>query len=333
MKTIKKRNIINYYVGHEVSDKIKERVLKMISTSRDDEELNAAYRDLWNDADSAYMEEKEISAAYERILKNEDTKSTKFRIPVWTRIVAVLVPLLLLIVFGKLYVQMSSQLKEAQAICMLQEHTINDEAKIIALSDGSKIKLGQSSVLLHPNSFRKAKERRVFLIGEAFFDIKHNDKQPFRVCTPYFEITDMGTSFAVSSYTDEDVVSTTLKTGKIAVRIIGNNGKIYNMSPNERLVYNVKTKVASIRKVSSYNDGFSWRNKAITLNDVTIANMANVFGEAYDVRFSFLSDHHKNTRITIHLNYGETLEGAMAIVKELVPDLEYELKDNEVVVK
>ncbi|RGS45223.1 anti-sigma factor [Segatella copri] len=247
------RDIIDYYSGHNVPDEIKERVLDRISNTQDDKEANEAFRELWNKADSAYMEEEEISAAYNRLFETEETreieKKKSLRIFNFAKLAAVFVPLLMLIVFGKLYVQMNNQLKDIKLATMLQEHTINEESKVIALADGTKVRLSQSSVLLYPSSFKGAEERKVFLSGEAFFDIRHDDAQPFHVSTPHFEITDLGTSFTVSSYSNTDEVSATLKTGKIELRIIGQEDKVYSMKPNDQLVYNVKTKAVNLRKV------------------------------------------------------------------------------------
>ena len=228
---------------------------------------------------------------------------------------------------------MSNQLKESQMISMLQEHTISDESKVISLADGTKIRLSQSSLLLYPSSFQGSAERKVFLSGEAFFDIKHDDKQPFHVSTPYFEITDLGTSFAVSSYTNEDEVSTTLKTGKIELRVVGQDDKVYSMKPNDQLIYNVRTQAVSIRQVAADDDGMSWRNKSIDLNDVTLAEAAHIMGKAYGVKFTFLSKRYQNTKVTVHFNRGETLQGAMSVIQNLIPGLEYEVKKDTVTVK
>lgn len=328
------RDIIEYYSGHEVSEDIRERVLERISGLVDDREANAAFRDLWDKADAAYMDEEEIEAAYARFNKSESqeqVQSKKRHIFTWARVAAVVVPLLMLIAFAKIYVQMDNQLASSQAIAMLQEHTINDENKVVTLQDGTKVRLSQSSVLLYPSSFND-KERKVFLTGEAFFDIKHDDKQPFHVSTPYFEITDLGTSFAVSSYTTDEEVSATLKTGKIELRVVGED-KVYSMNPNDQLVYNVKTKSVDIHQVSKEDDGMGWRNKQIDLNDVTLAEAADIMGKVYGVKFSFRSSRYQNTKITVHFNRGESLAGAMTVVKSLIPGLEYEVKKNEVVVK
>lgn len=331
------RDIIDYYADHDVSDEIKERVLERVSGTQDDKEVNDVLSSLWNQAESACMSEDAISAAYKRLLEvdgaEEETKAKQLHIFHFARFAAIIIPLVMLIAFGKMYIDMSNDLDDMKLISMVQKHTTNDETQLIAMSDGTKVKLSQSSVLLYPSSFKGAKERKVFLSGEAFFDIKHDDNKPFHVSTAHFEITDLGTSFAVSSYTNADEVSTTLKTGKIELRIIGQEDKVYSMNPNDQLVYNVKTKAVKIQRVAADNDGLSWRNKEIDLNDVTLAEAANIMGSTYGVKFNFVSKRYQNTKITVHFNRGESLAGAMAIVKNLIPGLEYEIKDNEVIVE
>lgn len=328
------KDIIEFYTGHEVSESIKERVLERISGLRDDEDADIALHDLWNQADGATMDDEEIDSAYGRFCKQVGFKKAKGRtlqIFTWARVAAVVVPLLMLVVFAKIYMQMDNQLRQTQEMAMLQEHTISGEDKVIMLKDGTKVKLSPSSVLLYPSAFQGT-ERKVFLTGEAFFDIKHNDQQPFHVSTPYFEITDLGTSFTVSSYTTDEEVSTTLKTGKIELRVVGEN-KVYSMKPNDQLVYNVKTKKINIHRVAADDDGMSWRNKSIDLNDVTMAEAANILGRAYGVKFTFRSQRYQATKITVHFNRGETLQGALAVLKSLMPGLEYEMKKDEVVLK
>lgn len=96
------KDIIKYYIRHNVSDKLKERVLDRVSNTWDDGETNEVLRDLWNQTDSAYMEEEEISTAYKRIFETKDTKEKTemktHRILYITRVAAVVVPLLILII-------------------------------------------------------------------------------------------------------------------------------------------------------------------------------------------------------------------------------------------
>lgn len=327
------KEIIAYYLEHDVSERNRDRVLERIADTMDDKDVNESLSSLWAQSDSASMDEGEISAAYERlrITNGEKKKSKYLKLFTWQRIAAVIIPLVMLVVFGKLYVQMSDELKASQVVAMLQEHTVSDECKTIALADGTQVRLNQSSVLLYPEKF-VGKERKVFLTGEAFFDIKHDGRHPFHVSTPYFDITDLGTSFSVSSYATDVEVSTTLKTGKIELKIVGED-KVYSMKPNDRLVYNVKTKAVDLRQVTDEDDGLSWRNKQISLDDVTLADAARIMGDVYGVKFVFRSSRHRNTKITVHFNRGESLKKALAIVGNLVPGLEYELKKDKVIIK
>lgn len=327
------KEIIAYYLEHDVSERNREKVLERIADTMDDKDVNESLSSLWAQSDSASMDEGEISAAYERLrITNGEKKKNKYlKFFTWQRIAAVIIPLVMLVVFGKLYVQMSDELKASQVVAMLQEHTVSDECKTIALADGTQVRLNQSSVLLYPEKF-SGKERKVFLTGEAFFDIKHDGRHPFHVSTPYFDITDLGTSFSVSSYATDVEVSTTLKTGKIELKIVGED-KVYSMKPNDRLVYNVKTKAVDLRQVTDEDDGLSWRNKQISLDDVTLAEAARIMGDVYGVKFVFRSSRHRNTKITVHFNRGESLKAALAIVRNLVPGLEYELKKDEVIIK
>lgn len=327
------KEIIAYYLEHDVSERNRDRVLERIADTMDDKDVNESLSSLWAQSDSASMDEGEISAAYERlrITNGEKKKSKYLKFFTWQRIAAVIIPLVMLVVFGKLYVQMSDELKASQVVAMLQEHTVSDECKTIALADGTHVRLNQSSVLLYPEKF-SGKERKVFLTGEAFFDIKHDGRHPFHVSTPYFDITDLGTSFSVSSYATDVEVSTTLKTGKIELKIVGED-KVYSMKPNDQLVYNVKTKTVDLRQVTDEDDGVSWRNKQISLDDVTLAEAARIMGDVYGVKFVFRSSRHRNTKITVHFNRGESLKKALAIVRNLVPGLEYELMKDKVIIK
>lgn len=326
------KDLIDFYTTHEVSDDIKGRVLERISDLKDDKDANDCLRALWNQAESSSMTDAEVDTAYSRLCKNKELKRTKakrFKLSVWTKVAAVVIPLFILAASVMIFNQIGSN--KSQNVTMIHEYTAKGETKVILLQDGTEVKLSPSSVLLYPSDFHET-ERKVFLTGEAFFDIKHNDKYPFHVTTPHFEITDLGTSFTVSSYTEDDKVSTTLKTGKVELRVVGDH-KVYNMEPNDQLVYNVKTKSVSIRQVAQDDYGTGWRNKTINLNDVTLLEATDIMSEVYGVKFTFDSDLYQNTKITVHFNRGESLYGAMIVIKNLVPELEYAVKQDEVILK
>lgn len=86
----------------------------------------------------------------------------------------------------------------------------------VILPDGSKVFLNASSSLKYPVVFA-AKERKVELKGEAYFEISHNKKAPFRVRAKGQTVEVLGTHFNIMSYDDEKTVKTTLLSGSVKV--------------------------------------------------------------------------------------------------------------------
>lgn len=95
----------------------------------------------------------------------------------------------------------------------------------------------------------------------------------------------------------------------------------------------MKTKKVNLRKVPDDTDGISWHNKKIDLNDVTLIEATKIIGQNFGVKFTFKSKLHQNTKITVHFNRGETLKGTMSIIKNLIPGLQYEIRNNEIFIR
>ncbi len=326
-------DIIEFYAEHHVSDDISQRVFERLSTTADDKEANIAFRKLWDEADSAFMDDKGLELAMNRFHERNHMEKSKRKRGKWFkpwRVAAVATPLLLL---ATLY-PMRNILKSKQdqlSTTMLQAHTITGEEKTLLLSDGTKVKLSSGSVLLYPQEF-KGMERKVFLAGEAFFEIQHDSEKPFRVSTSFFDITDLGTSFGVTAYADAEEVSTTVESGKIELKLTEDSKCVYEMNPKDRFVYNVHTKERRMERVED-TDNNTWKHAQIDLNDITLAEALHILERTYGKRFILQTQRFARTRITIHYNRGENLQSVMSIIADLIPDLKYQIKQDTVFIK
>lgn len=84
----------------------------------------------------------------------------------------------------------------------------------IILPDGSTVWLNGKSVLTYPNKFI-GNTRQVKLDGEAYFAIKHKNKQPFIVETLDQTVEVLGTEFNINNYAENTYTTTTLIKGSI----------------------------------------------------------------------------------------------------------------------
>jgi len=91
----------------------------------------------------------------------------------------------------------------------------------VTLPDGTKVSLNAESSLRYPTTFA-GNERRVELIGEAYFDVakSRNSKGeliPFIVESDRQKIEVLGTRFNVNGYLDNEFIQTTLLEGSVRV--------------------------------------------------------------------------------------------------------------------
>lgn len=84
------------------------------------------------------------------------------------------------------------------------------------LQDGTSVWLNAHSTLTYPTHFSD-KERKVAIIGEAFFDVAKDPDRPFIVSSQGVNMEVLGTVFNVYSYPEAGYMQTSLLEGKLKV--------------------------------------------------------------------------------------------------------------------
>ncbi len=88
----------------------------------------------------------------------------------------------------------------------------NGHARHMVLADGTNVWLNKDGKLNAPKQFT-GKDRIVYLTGEAFFDVAHDAKKPFRIIGIDSEIKVLGTAFNVR--TNERITDVVVEEGKV----------------------------------------------------------------------------------------------------------------------
>ena len=160
----------------------------------------------------------------------------------------------------------------------------------VNLPDGSKVWLNAASSLHYPTRFT-GQERKVTLIGEAYFEVTRNSAMPFRVVCNNQVIEVLGTHFNINSYTDEEVIKTTLLEGSIKVTPTN------NLSPKE--VAGVMLKpgqqsqitVGGIKNIKVINvdtdEAVAWKNGYFTFASENIESIMRKVSRWYDVEIHY----------------------------------------------
>ncbi len=160
----------------------------------------------------------------------------------------------------------------------------NGERSTVLLPDGSTVQLNNESRLKFTSDFRSS-TRRVSLSGEAFFNVKPDKLKPFVVEMKDFSIEVLGTSFNVSCYPNDSIITTFLQAGKVKI----NSGKSDDnvvLSPNEAYFYNKSTQESKKIRVKDHRY-MDWTTGRLTINSETIGEFAKKLERRFNVKFEF----------------------------------------------
>ncbi len=326
--------IIRYFFSHDVSDGLRKRVYKRITMPGETDAVTDEMRKIWDDQNNALMDDDSIEEAYSDLsvrLGLDDGKKKTFNIKKILRIAAIwIIPLLVLGLSINEYISYDAQQKLLSEVVMRQRFTAMGEDAIVALPDGSKVHLNSGSILLYPSRFA-SKERKVYLSGEAFFEVTKDKTHPFIVNTQYLRMKVLGTKFNVSAYPADKKAQTTLKTGRVEVTVETTNKK-YILNPNDQLTYTCgnNSTVLSKVKTSYYTE---WSAGSLSINDEPLSTVIEKLERYYNVKIILTTSRYNNQRIIAHFNKKESLVNVMKIIKALIPGMEYDIQKDKVTIR
>lgn len=184
--------------------------------------------------------------------------------------------------------------------------------KWIKLPDGSSVQLNSDSHLDYPESFQ-GKERVVRLTGEAFFDIRHDEHHPFIIHTGKIKTTVLGTAFNIRSDAAGKNVTVTVTRGKVMVQEAGRTLGV--LIANEQLSWQME-KLPFKRRVNAA-EVVAWKNQDLIMDDITLAQAAELIAQRYQLKVTFANEHVKHCRFTAAFLNRNDIEQVIAVLADI----------------
>ena len=199
----------------------------------------------------------------------------------------------------------------------------------LALSDGSKVWLNSMTEFRFPVAFT-GEERKVYLTGEAYFEVAPDSKHPFIVVTEEgMEVKVYGTEFNMSTY-QHGVVQTVLVSGKVGIRVNA-TGKEVMLAPKQMAEYSEKMGMVRVEEADPYRY-IAWKDGEFVFERETIEEIMERLGRWYDVKVFYENESLKQKRFTGVISRYENIEQVLRLI-EGPATLRFEVKGNVVMVK
>ena len=158
----------------------------------------------------------------------------------------------------------------------------NEQGKEIVLPDGSTVVLNSESTISYPNTFAD-NERKVVLVGEAFFDVTKNQEKPFIIETKNTEIKVLGTSFNVNANLPDNQVEVFVKTGLVQLSDTRDVNKKILIKPGDVGLVTSKNLSKSLNKDLNR---IAWKTKEIIFHEDNLSYVIQTLNKVYNTNIS-----------------------------------------------
>lgn len=157
----------------------------------------------------------------------------------------------------------------------------------VKLDDGTLIKMNANSMLIFPAHFAM-NERRVYLEGEAFFDVSKDKNRPFIVANKQQEIKVLGTEFNLKSYPDDLTAKTVLFEGHVQVKDLTTNSQI-DLFPGEQTLTGGNI-IQLAKEKANLGQAAAWRKGLFSFKSTPFVEVIKEVSRWYNVEVEFLGD-------------------------------------------
>lgn len=293
-----------------------------------------------------------LNATWDKIeIKEEKNNNKKSILKPWknkwiTRVAAIfIVGLSLVWVYDKYLTKYDSvltynELLKENSGGLVEQTNNDDKPQIITLSDGSSVLLQPKSKLSYPKIFI-GNQRKVYLSGEAFFEISKNPEKPFLVYANEIVTKVVGTSFKIKAYANQPDVEVVVRTGKVKVKsnqlIANSNNQEIVLLPNQALRFKRENltfnKITDITQDEALNNSISnIEQLGFEFTDIPVSQIFKTIEQAYLVKIDYQHTKLKDCFLTTSLGDQPLPEKLKIICQSIGNNTSYEMNGNQIII-
>ena len=292
----------------------REELFQLLSRPENDELLKELIDETWSqDVPSRLQDPQTANRILQYITRQQPVSLPIRRRPLFFRYAAAVI-LLLSVSFLTWFIYSSHTPVPAPRLAEVPKPVAD---QCLTLADGSKILLHKDAHVDFDPSF-SGKTREVTLVGEAYFDIRH-DTRPFIVHTGPITTTVLGTAFNINAH-DKDLTITVLK-GK--VKVDNGTGDFSILKRNEQVMVDMVNHKLKKIQVDAKEE-IAWKKPYLLFNDVSMREAVDELQQRFHVNVALTNPASENCHVTASFTQGESLEQIVKVLSK-INNMDYKL--------
>ncbi len=201
----------------------------------------------------------------------------------------------------------------------------------LTLSDGTRVWINSETELRYfavPN----VKERKVYLKGEAYFEVSKDKSRPFIVHANGMNVKVLGTKFNVSAYPDENILHTTLVEGSVFVNeSISDSHQSCTLKPSQQASLNLGDTISITVNDVDVSLYTSWVEGKFNFNKTSLEDIMKKFARWYNVEVFYNDDEAKRQIFSGIMPRFENGESFLELMEE-TNSVNFDYNENAIVV-
>ena len=173
----------------------------------------------------------------------------------------------------------------------------------VVLPDGSKVWLNSDSEIKYTNLYGDG-ERIISLDGEAYFEVRKNEKLPFDVMTKELNVKVLGTKFNFRNYDEDEEVTVNLLEGKVQLENYVKKMGVNYLSPSEKVTLNKLTGEMIISRAEVKN-AKEWTNGGLFFDEMPLSDIVKELNRSYNVKIHIADEQLTHNRFYALFNRKE----------------------------
>lgn len=206
--------------------------------------------------------------------------------------------------------------------------TNNNSIIAYNLPDNSVVDLNHNSELKYNKKFLR-KKRELWLTGEAFFDVEKMEDKPFIIHTHHGSFKVLGTSFNITSYSNDKLLSLYVKTGMVEFFPKDKKGSV-KVKKGYQLHYD-KKKRKVIKTQDESENYMAWKTGILEFTDTGLDEVAIILEKTFNTKIIIEDEKIKQLQLTANFE-NQSLDKILKVIA-FTFDLEVEQTNEEIKLK
>ena len=319
-----KENLLLHILNGEATSEEKEEFYNQLEKSKKEEELFYEVKSLWH---RTSMQQIPVNndAEFEELWQKIKESQRKASLSVSRTMFRYAAIVILLLGFGGIAGYFLANRNFEYAETGIQKYTATrGSVSIVEFPDGTKVWLNSESEITFREDHKK-KQRYAELTGEAYFEVTHRDDFPFIVKVSNLFVRDLGTTFNLKAYPEDDYIETSLVEGKIDI-LTENGNTVVTLEPGESAVYSPGQRKMELHSVNN-NVLSAWREGKFVIRDQRLEDIFNELSRWYGIKFQFQNDKLRDYRFTGNIKKSTTALHVLKVLK-VATDFNYRVVEN-----